>query len=116
MHAIGTGVRKQPRELPCGFAICFLLRLGHRELAGSINGSFNLIEAYRVSLAARPLRLVTVDLGKARDAVPLQSSMQRKASEVRDRGLQGVEAIIERQSNVPPASNDGRLFPFAENG
>jgi len=34
--------------------------------------------------------------------MPLQAAMQRRSAEVRDRRLQGVEAIVQRQQRVPP--------------
>lgn len=44
-----------------------------------------------------PLRLVAVDLWQPGDIVPLEAAMQRRAGQVRDRGLQSIEAIIQRQ-------------------
>src|SRR3954466_10861587 len=36
--------------------------------------------------------------------------MQARAGQVRDRGLEGIEAIIERQQRVPPKGNHEGLF------
>ncbi len=38
--------------------------------------------------------------------------MQRRAGQMRDRRLQGIEAIIERQQGVPTKGNDDRLSPI----
>ena len=40
----------------------------------------------------------------------LIAAMQRRARQVRDGGLQGIEAIIERQKRVPAESHGDGLF------
>ena len=45
--------------------------------------------------------LVAFDLRQPGDAVALQAAMQRRTRKMRDRRLQGVEAIVERQQGVP---------------
>ena len=48
--------------------------------------------------------------GQAADAVMLETAMQRRARQVRNRGLQRVEAIIQHQQGVPPKGHgDGFL-------
>ena len=54
-------------------------------------------------------RLVAIDLGQAGDAVTPQAAVQRRARQVRDRGLQGIEAIVQRQQCVLAKGNDDRL-------
>jgi len=44
--------------------------------------------------------------------MPLQAAMKRGPGQVRDRGLQGIESIIERQQCVS-AKRDNNRFPFA---
>jgi hypothetical protein len=41
----------------------------------------------------------------------LQAAMQRRARQVRDRGLEGIKAVIQRQERVPAeGNNDGLLI------
>jgi hypothetical protein len=41
-----------------------------------------------------------VGIGQAGDAVALQAAVQAGAGERRDRGLEGVEAVVERQKRM----------------
>src|SRR5579864_6102487 len=53
---------------------------------------------------------VVVDLRQTRDPVTMQAAMQRRAGQMRDRRLQGIKTIIERQERVPAESDDYRLL------
>jgi hypothetical protein len=44
--------------------------------------------------------------------VTLQTAMQRRAGQVRDGGLERVQAIVERQEGVPAEGNDNRTPPI----
>ena len=65
--------------------------------------------AERVGLEARPLGLVTVDLRQSADTVALQAAMQGRAGQVREGGLERVEAVVERQERVTAKGDDDRL-------
>lgn len=47
--------------------------------------------------------------------MPLKTTMQRRARQMRDRLLQRVETIIKRQQRVPPERDHHRLLIFGEN-
>ena len=55
-------------------------------------------------------RLVAIDIWQAADVVALQTAMQRRARQVRDRGLQAIEAVVQRQERMPPERDDDRLL------
>jgi hypothetical protein len=57
---------------------------------------------------------ITLYLGQAADAMPLQAAMQRRSREMWNSGLEGIEAIIERQERVLAKGDDQRFFRFAE--
>ena len=40
----------------------------------------------------------------------LQAAMQRRARQMRDRRLQRIEAVVERQQGMPAEGDDDRLF------
>jgi hypothetical protein len=42
--------------------------------------------------------------------VTLQAAMQGRARQVRDGRLQGVQAVVERQHNMPSESDNDGLF------
>jgi hypothetical protein len=42
--------------------------------------------------------------------------MQQRARQVRDGGLQGIEAVIQRQERVPAEGNDDRFLIGGEDG
>ncbi len=54
--------------------------------------------------------LVSRHFGQSADPVVLKTAVQRGPREVRDRGLQGLEAIVQRQQSVPTEGNDDGLF------
>ena len=58
-----------------------------------------------VALELLALGFVALDIRKTRDAVPLPSAMQRRPCQVRDRGPESREAIIQRQ-HVPSEGDD----------
>ena len=77
-------------------------------------GNTNVEEADGVALELLPSRLVVFDIRQARDAMTLQAPVQRRPCQVRDRRLQGIEAIVERQQRVPTESNNCRLLFFGQ--
>jgi len=50
------------------------------------------------------------DLRETGNPVALQTSVKGRARQMRDRRLQSVEAIVERQQTMPSESNDDGLF------
>ena len=86
----------------------------HEEKELSLGGlhlsDVDMKEPNQIALELLALGFVSLDTGKTRDAVPLQAPMQRRPCQVRDRGLQGIEAIIQRQQRVPSEGDDCRLF------
>ena len=66
-------------------------------------------EPNRVALELLTLGLVALDIRKTQDAVPLQAAMPRRPCQVRDRGPESIETIIQRQQRVPSEGNS-RLF------
>jgi hypothetical protein len=106
-----------------------LVQFDEGELAGAVDGDeeveFALLGADLgdvdvevadwVALELALVRLVAVDLGKARDAVALKAAMQRRSRQLREGGLEGVEAIVERQERVPPECDDNGLILDRQN-
>jgi hypothetical protein len=66
-------------------------------------------EADRVALEPGALRPVPVRLGQPADAVALEAAMQAGSGEIRNGGLESVEAVVERQQRVAPEGDDDRL-------
>ena len=89
MNAIRDDFEKHFEELSSGLAICLVYELGDSKLAGPVNahehiqlalGGLNLRdvdvkESDWVALEALPLRFVPLDVGQARDAMPLKAPM-----------------------------------------
>lgn len=59
---------------------------------------------------------VAIPVGQPGDVVPLQAAMQRRAGQLRDRGLKSVEAIVERQQGMPAKGNDNGFLLTGKNG
>lgn len=60
-------------------------------------GDVDMEESDGVVLKFLALRLVSLDIRQARNAVSLQAPMQSLSCQVRDGRLQGIETIIQRQ-------------------
>ena len=73
-------------------------------------GDVDVEEADRIGLELLLRGLVALDLRQPADPMALQTAMQRRAGQVRDGGLKGVEAIVERQQRMPPEGDDDRLL------
>jgi hypothetical protein len=69
-------------------------------LLGSDFGDIDGEAAERAGFELAPVRLVAVGLGQAGDAVALKAAMQRRSRQVRVRGLERIETIIERQKSI----------------
>lgn len=110
-------------EAAGGGGVGGLCKLDERELGRSVDGdeemelafrrahlgNVDMEEADRIGLELALGRLVAIDVGQPRDAVALQTAMQGRARQMRDRRLQCVEAVVERQQRVPPKGNHDRL-------
>ena len=46
----------------------------------------------------------------------LKTAVQRRTGQVRDRRLQGIEAVIERKQRMAPERYDRRLFGLGQDG
>src|SRR5690606_31885211 len=60
--------------------------------------------------------LIVFYIRQARDVVALEAAVQRCWRQVRDRRLQGVEAVIQGQQRVPAKGDDDRLFLDRQHG
>ncbi len=72
-------------------------------------------EADRVGVEPLPPGLVVFDIRQTADAVTLQTAMQRGTSELRDRGLKRIEAVVERRQRVLAKRNDDGLLLDRQN-
>lgn len=61
-------------------------------------------------------RLVAFNLWQPRDAMTRQTSMQRRARQMRGARLQCIEAIVQRQQGMPAKGDDRRLIFNGQNG
>ena len=107
---IRHGLEEQFQELSSLLAVRLFHQLGHSELAGAFNnyeeveftflrsflGDILAQEANRVSLEPLSLWLVATHLRKTGDAMSLETSMLRRACEMRDR--RGLDLVLRRGS------------------
>ena len=56
------------------------------------------------------------DLRQSGDPMTLKATMQGRARQMRDGGLQGIEAVIERQQSMPSEGNDDGLLFNGQDG
>ena len=67
-----------------------------------------------IALELLAVGFVAFDIWQARDAMPLQTPVKRRPRQVRDRGLQGVEAVAQRQERVPSEGDNHRLLGLGQ--
>jgi len=120
---IGHGFEHVLQELPCGLPVCLLDELGHGKLACSVNiheqveldfsslnlGNIDVEEAplgrFALQIACwavdgvafelLTLWLVTFHIRQPRNAMTLQTSMQRRTRQMRDRRLQSIKTMVQ---------------------
>src|SRR4030088_1309815 len=123
-------IRNGPDE--CYEEGCGRLHIGlfnefdHSELRGPVDGHqevelafgrshFRQIdreEADRIAVELLPPGFVAFHLRQPADAMAFQTTMKRRSGQVRDRGLQGVQAVVQRQERVlAKRAYDGPSLP-----
>lgn len=129
MDAIGDGLDKSLQEARSGLDVGCLVQLregelgcpvdGHEQMRlaflGSDLGNVDVEETDGVALDGL-LWLVAFHLRQSADAMPLQASVQRRARQVRDRRLQSIKAVVERQQRMLAKSDDRGLLRRAPHG
>ena len=108
---VGNGGDQSPEKVGGDPSRCPLVELGESEFTGSVDGDeeielallgphlsdIDMEEADGILPELLPCGLVPLDLRQATDAVTLKTSVQRRAGQLRNRGLERVEAIVEWQ-------------------
>ena len=83
---------------------------GELALRSSTLGDVDMEIADRIGLEFAFGGGLAFDLGQPGDPVALQTPVKRRAGQMRDGGLQGIEAIVERQHSMPLEGTDDGLF------
>jgi hypothetical protein len=120
-NRLDQGCQEVGRDTGCGL----LVQLDERELGRAVDRDeqveppflgpdlrdVDVEVADRVALELAPVRLIALHLRQPANPVPLKAAVQRRPGQVWDRGLEGIEAVIERQERVPAEGNhDGLLL------
>jgi len=130
VDAVRNGLKEVFKELPRSLAIGIFDELSDSVFAGPVNayeeielaldsldlGDIYVEEADRVALELLTFWLVTIHVWQTRYAMPLKASMQRRPRQVRDRWLESIETIVQRQKGMSPERDDHCLLGFTENG
>ena len=128
MTLIGHRFKHVLQELPGSLSVSRCNELSHSELASAINadeqvkltfgglhlGDINVKKACGVAFELLPLGLVALDIWQTRDAMPLQTAMQRRPRQVGDRRLNGIETVVKRQQRVAAERDDRSLFSLGQ--
>ncbi len=125
VDAVRNGFDQRFKQRGGGSHVCLFDEFNHSELGGSIDGDeqvelafggshlsqIDVEEADRIGVELLSARSVTLDLGQAADAMAFQATMKRRAGELWDRGLQGVQAVVEwQQRMLAKRDDDGFLL------
>lgn len=125
MDLVGNRLDQPEQELSGDGCGRLLVHLDEGELRGAIDGdehvqlalfspdlgNINVEVADRIAFELLLGRFVPFNIRQPADAVALQTAVQRRARQMRDRWLESIEAIIERQQRVASkGDNDGFLF------
>jgi hypothetical protein len=84
-------------------------------LLGADLGDVDVDEADRVGLEPLAGRC-GFEIGQPGDAVTLQAAVQAGAGQAWDRGLQGIQAIVQGKQRVPPDGDDDGFLLDGEHG
>ena len=129
VDAVGNGFNERVEEGGSGPHIRLLDELAHSELGGPVDGhqqvklafggpqlgQVDVEEADRIGVEFLPPGLVAFDVKQSAYAVTLQAPTKRRAGELRDRGLESIEAVVERQKRVLAKRHDDSLLLHREN-
>ncbi len=125
---IGHSVEQMLQELPGRLSVSRCNELSDGELGRSVNAykeielafgrlhlcDVDMEEPYGVALELLSLGLVAFAIRQARDAVSLKAPMKRRPRQMRDRWLQSIEAIVQRQQRVAPECHNHRLLGLGQ--
>ncbi len=114
MDLVEHGLKRKLQKLPGRPSVSHCNELSGGELGRSINaheeielpfsflhlGDIDVEEPDGVALELLALGLVALDIRKTGDAAPLQAPMQRRPGYMQDRGLQGIQTIVQRQKRM----------------
>ena len=129
VDGVGHSLDEGAEEVACDALRGFLVQFDEGELGGSVDGDQqvklslggvdlgDVAEIRRicrrdVEIAERVgLELAfggdgALDLGQPGDAVALEAAVQGRAGQMRQGGLQGIQAVVERQQDMPAESGD----------
>jgi len=85
-------------------------------LGGMDLGEVDAEEAGRVGLEPASGRGAALDFEQPGDVVSLEAAVQRRPGRMRDGGLQGIRAVVQRQQGMPTKGDDDGLVLDAEHG
>jgi hypothetical protein len=124
MDLVRDGGDQAAQEVSCGATRHFLMQLDKGGLRRSVDGDKQVELALRGSnLGDADMKIAdsiglefafgggfTFHLGQPRDPVALQTPVKGRARQMRDGGLQSVQAVVERQQGMPSEGDDDGLF------
>jgi hypothetical protein len=121
-------LEQRPQEVRGDTCGRFLMQLGDGELGGPVDRH----EQVELTFLGADLRDVDVEVAdwiglelapgerlcalrfrQPGDAVALEATVQRRTGQVRQRRLQGIQAVVQRQQRVPAKGDNDRLRPRA---
>ena len=114
VDAVRNGFDERIEEGGSGPHVCLFDELNHRELRGAVDGyepgelafssshlgQVDVEEADRIRVELLPARLVALDFWQAADAMAFKTTMKGRSGELRNRGLESVKAVVERQQRA----------------
>lgn len=127
---VGHGADQVTQDL-CGYGLVGVcMPLGRGQLADTIDGDNQRALAFcradlrdgdravaeGIGLERFLRRRIACHVRQAADAMPLQAVMPRGSGQVRPRGWQGRQAIVQREQRMLAKSHDQRLFGRREDG
>lgn len=121
--ALDQSIEKGDRRLSIGF----LEESGKGDFRGAIDGDEEIEFAFfcpdlgdvdmkepdRIGLELFLRCFLAFYFWQPGDAIAVQAAVQRRACQMRDRGLQGVETVVERKQGMLPEGDDDRLLFLA---
>ena len=121
---VGDGGDQAAQEVPRGATRHLLMQFDEGELRGSVDGDEEVELALRGSnLGDVDMKLADriglelafgggfpFDLRQPGDSMTLQTPVKGRARQMRDGGLQSLQAVVERQQSMPSEGDNDGLF------
>ena len=130
MDCVGHGPGECAQEVSCDASCGLFVQLYEGKLGDPVDcnqqvestlscldlGNIDVEITEGVGLELALARSGGLDIGQSGDAMPLQAAVQRRPRQVRNSGLKGIQAVVQRQQSMPTECHHHGLVLRGQHG